>query len=136
MAFQRYPYAVTPSNLEGINWETDTVYAQLLNITYTFSTSHETRNNIISAVVASPLEVTSKTKVVSGLSTFLSCSQLQFPNTPSAKWVAILIGNPATPIISDKLLGVIDLNDGVAAEVIVNFGIGFNGGMFTLRNGA
>lgn len=135
MAFKQYSYATTQSNLEGIDWVTDNVYAQLLNITHTYSTAHDTRNNVVSAVVGSPIQLTAKTKTISGLSTFLSCSQVQFTGTPSAKYVVFMVGSAASVNLADKLLAIVDLNDGVAAEVTVNFGIGFNGGLFTLRKG-
>lgn len=136
MAFQRYMYANTPSNLEGIDWVTSKVYAQLLNLTYSYNTAHATRGDVVSAAVAAPVALSGKTKTISGSNTFLSCSQLQFANNPSAKHVVFLIGDATAPSTSDKVLGVVDLNDGVAEEVVVNFGIGFNGGLFNLQRGA
>ena len=136
MAFKQYAYTTTPTNLEGIDWLTSNVYAQLLDITHSYVVSHTTRNNIVSAAVASPIQLTSKTKTVTGLNTFLSCDQVIFPNNPSAKYVAFLVGSANSVNLADKLLGIVDLNDGVNAEVTVDFGIGFNGGMFTLTRGA
>lgn len=136
MAFKKYHVANTQSNLEGIDWLTSNVYAQLLNITYSFNTAHDNRSHIVSAVVGTPVALSSKTKTVVGVNTFLNCSQVQFPNSPSAKFIAFMVGDNSSVDLTDKILGVVDLNDGVAQEIIVNSGIGFNGGLFTLRAGA
>lgn len=136
MTFKQYSYATTPSNLEGIDWVTDNVYVQLLNVTHTYNSAHDTRTNIISAITQNPVQLTGKTKTIAGVYTYLSATQIQFPSGPSAKYISFLVGDASTPGLSDKLLGLIDLNDGVDAEVTVDFGVGFNGGLFTLKKGA